>query len=129
VAAVTLVEFLTARLAEDENTARAAGHGCGYIHEHNAGWVEVSLPGEHNARPSYELRFIKRYDPARVLREIEAKRRIIELHVDGEDHECEPRLGEMDWTTWSQPLLPCPTLRLLGLSDADHPDYREEWKP
>ncbi len=24
---------------------------------------------------------------------------------------------------------PCPTLRLLALPFADHPDYREEWRP
>lgn len=25
--------------------------------------------------------------------------------------------------------IPCPTLRMLALPYADHPDYRQEWRP
>ena len=49
---------------------------------------------------------IARHDPARVLAECDAKRRIVERrnHLDG------------------------PTLRALAAVYADHPDWREEWK-
>jgi hypothetical protein len=61
---------------------------------------------------------IARWDPARVLAECEAKRRIVELVLDRpiRDHgdcKCES----------------CWTLRLVALPYADHPDYRAEWKP
>jgi len=55
------------------------------------------------------------FTPTRVLAECETKRRIVELcaywqrPVDGLDGE--------------------DILRLLALPYADHPDYREEWRP
>jgi len=75
---MNLTDFLLARITEDELCARAAGHGCGYLHEHNADWVEVELPAEHNVRPSYEMRQIKRWSPDRVLAECDAKRRMVD---------------------------------------------------
>lgn len=82
---------------------------------------------------------IARHDPARVLREVEAKRRIIGEHrvlwepgwtPEGEDDEeflvcarCEDR-SRHDAMRW-----PCPTLRLLALPFAEHPDYQKEWAP
>lgn len=53
---------------------------------------------------------IARHDPARVLAECEAKRRIVEWASDGE--------GEFHWSTVLAP---------LAAVYADHPDYREEW--
>ncbi|WP_406365238.1 DUF6221 family protein [Streptomyces sp. NBC_00645] len=67
--------------------------------------------------------YIAEHDPARVLREIDAKRRILAEHAlngwvcDTCDN------GEVDQT------FPCPTLRLLALPYADRPGYREEWRP
>lgn len=60
---------------------------------------------------------IVRHDPARVLREVAAKRRIID--------ECENTINYQDHG-WS---LAHPVLRLIALSYADHADYREDWKP
>ena len=55
----------------------------------------------------------------RVLAECDAKRRIVGLH-----HEiltiCQGCANES---------YPCRTLRALALPYADHPDYREEWRP
>jgi len=68
--------------------------------------------------------------PARVLAECEAKRRIIHQHGAGEGHECPD--GFMDsaetdpHTGWEND---CQTLKFLALPYADHPDYRDEWKP
>lgn len=116
---MTIVEFLLARIAEDENWARMAGHGCGYLHDHNGGWVEVEFPGEHNARPSYELGFIRRNSPNRLLAECEAKRRIIELVKEADDGTAAP--GTLILGDWA--------LEALASAYADHPDYREEWRP
>jgi hypothetical protein len=70
---------------------------------------------------SQESRHITRWDPARVLAECDAKRRIVEDLQDelANQHDPEP-------TTLQ---LADRTLRALALPYADHPDYREEWKP
>ena len=72
---------------------------------------------------------IIRHDPARVLVEVEAKRRILddvlptmqadELRIAGE------------WGVGTDPVREASDdlLSLLALPYADHPDYREEWKP
>lgn len=77
---------------------------------------------------------IARWDPARVLAEVAAKRRILDEHqpIDGVSwHGCTTCdaqgwgscgcAGSGDW--------PCDTVKLLALPYADHPDYREEWRP
>jgi hypothetical protein len=59
---------------------------------------------------------IARWDPARVLAECEAKRRIVELH--GCYHSCRSSDYAGD----------CPTMDLVALPYASHPEYREEWR-
>jgi hypothetical protein len=85
---------------------------------------------------------IARWDPARVLAEVEAKRRIIAGRETWHDEQ--RRAGE-DYQAWAEGRAPekppARTLaenlgpglelavRLLALSYASHPDYREEWRP
>lgn len=92
--------------------------------------------------PSFqEATHIARHDPARVLAEVEAKRRIMAIHnrradafpalaggpfdncCDGCGFEgpCEDPVTE--------DINDCPILRLLALPYADRPGYREEWRP
>jgi hypothetical protein len=86
---------------------------------------------------------IARHDPARTLREVEAKRRIIELHelaVSKDPARFSALTGEplpdayevtcavCGWAD-DDPTSGCETLRLLALPHADHEDYREEWRP
>lgn len=67
-------DFMLARLREEKALATAAGHGCGYVfHKHNAGWVEVEFPTEHNARPVYDLRFVQHFSPQWVLEQVLAR--------------------------------------------------------
>jgi hypothetical protein len=54
-----------------------------------------------------------RHDPARVLREVAAKRAILELHAQGTDWDGEP---------W-----PCSTIRALIAIWRDHPDFDPAW--
>ena len=102
---LTLTDFLLARIAEDEADARA-----GLVAE--GSW--------------------------RVLAECEAKRRIVELHSIREASPSCSQCGGYTATTDGQRGIvhhgyaipwPCPTLRALALPYADHPDYREDWRP
>jgi hypothetical protein len=125
-----LMEFLRARLAEDASLAQQAIDTPARDVELYATWPRQRVP------------FGMTFDPARTLREVEAKRLILEEHAnDGgycrrcmaEDRQ-ENTLEEIRndgpyMITVHRPLLyPCPTLRLLALSYADHEDYREEWR-
>lgn len=110
--ASTLAAFLLARLDEDEAAAREAGVVPG-------GDVAVaSLPdGVH--------RFVTANGPARVLREVEAKRAIVEAHealskpVKVADRLMFPSLqGALEIA-----------LRRLASVYRDHPDFDEGWLP
>jgi hypothetical protein len=126
-----LADFLLARITEDENTARATESQKWDV---VADSVEADdrdgeLPNDlicevddWNRRTDGEptrsrSRHIARWDPARVLAECEAKRRIVEAHnkrVDEDD--------SMAWIVASEVLL-----KTLALPYAAHPDYRAEW--
>ena len=99
---MTLVEFLLARIAEDERRAH---------------WYDLD---EGPYEPGETVRAI--YRPARVLAECDAKRRIIDRHVDPDSRAC--NCSEMGWPTDL-----CDVIRPLAAVYADHPDYQEEWKP
>lgn len=102
----TLTEFLLARIVEDE----ADRHG---IHD-VAICSSLEWGGMTNLTCDCGW-------PERVLAECEAKRRIVEAHRAWDENE---------WQ--SPPYFSAPmdeVLALLALPYADHPDYREEWRP
>jgi uncharacterized protein DUF6221 len=125
---MTLVEFLTARLDEDEQSAHEAEDSLGKL---NMAWSfqpDGDLGGKVLARDHYVMipkgtttiaQHIARHDPARILREVEAKRRIIIEH-----HPVDP----CDAHDVALGTISCDTLRLLALPYADHPDYDERWR-
>ena len=148
-----LVDFLRARLDEDKAAAEAATpgpwvanpyvdhdcdfealigtgsgvHDCGNVvgHGYEGGGVEKMADATH----------IARHDPARVLREVAAKRSAIReafrhaAVVDGEwgcCHDAEQiERGECEEEVPSE----MPILQALASVYADHPDYRPEWAP
>lgn len=116
---MTLAEFLLARVAEDEIDARKAMPG---PWELDGGSIySPAAKGEEVIDWAYDGNWehIARWDPARVLAECEAKRRVVQApepttpggYVDGwwEAHEY--------------------ALRQLALPYAHYPDYQQEWKP
>lgn len=158
----TLPEFLLARIAEDEEAAHIAsevwnagmcdwvtgppaewvasnGYDSGRVERTNAPAGDSGVVVYDEGSPSEgEAAHIARHDPARVLLECEAKRRIVARHrPSGEyepdacvvcqwDSDCEaPKQGHHygagEW--------PCPDMRDLASIYADHPDYQEAWKP
>ena len=114
-----LIAFITARLDEDEAAAKAAW-GVEWD------WRYVARPfGE---RPSIaHTVHIALHDPARVLREVEAKRAIIREH-EIRDSRCRvcTAIHEGRATRFRAP---CWTLLFIADVYSDHPDYREEWAP
>lgn len=118
----TLTDFLLARIAEDEANASVGGPSSReWDHETDEGEY-VATTGATVARVNLAGwgAHIARHDPARVLAECEAKRRIVES--------CQ-RLEEQSldgaWWIVEQDAI----LLALALPYADHADYREEWKP
>lgn len=150
----TLVEFLTPRLDEDGQTARIAAEGkpghwrvppdhphlveeypnpCEHGHDHCH--VDSCVVYQEDA-PA--LPHIARWDPARVLAEVEAKRQIIKHETSGRvvdqgapEHTFtkSPTQDDEAWMErWTQPIVDTPVLRMLALPYADHSDYRPEWR-
>jgi hypothetical protein len=103
---VTIVEFLRARYDEDERRARAAAPGWDGERDQYE-WQDLSDQAFAHARS---------HDPARVLREVEAKRRIVK-RIAAEIRAVGPSLA----STW--------VLHALAMPYADHPDYDPTWSP
>ena len=107
-----ITEFLLTRIAEDEREAN------------------VCLAQYRRAEGGSTPRW------TRQLAECEAKRAIIEEHGPQE-------VASLDRDSWGKPFIvcrrcaigdrqviaPCHTLKSLATVYADHPDYREEWRP
>ena len=127
----TLVEFLTARMdeeraavwdepdfIEDHDSGRSPGwgtRGCHLCEWQSFGGRE-SVTKDEWAEHVYEV-----HQSQRVLREVEAKRRIVEscvyvLRATGK--------AQLGWAAQGDAVL-----RILASAYSDHPDFREEWRP
>ena len=138
-----LIAFVSARLDEDEATARACADHDGYLE-----WLDsrAQASGDHTIRtrpgsrviarirrddvegnfgrlldPDAVAAFIACHDPAVTLREVEAKRAILNAYActDGNS----PR--DRDRGRWDAL---CAAVRYLAAVYSDHPDYRQEWE-
>jgi len=153
-----LAAFLRARLLDDEKAANAAvwpNHGMGphWSGDETMGTVTAGALGivweACNSVADNAARHIARWDPARVLAEVAAKRVILRAHrrttytnADLGIHDravclsCHGRMDSPDnWSDdaeWSYPLLqqpfPCDTVRALAQPYADHPDFDPAWR-
>lgn len=119
--AMDLTEFLLARIAEDEGPARAAAESKGAEWEIRLLMDGHGLVGSPRGAEGMPVRMwpevayhVARWDPAHVLAECEAKRRIITA-ASWDD---EPWRRTRDYL-----------LELLALPYADHPDFDEAWRP
>jgi hypothetical protein len=139
---VDLVGFLRARLDEEERIARAAeqqiGGGQWKAEPDAAGNLEVvgePYEGSGGIRvvpviltldDDETMVFIAEHDPARVLREVEAKRELLdryeELVASGKEQ------GHVLGGDVGEEYLYC-VLPALALSYSGHPDFDESWRP
>lgn len=142
-----IVAFIEARLAEDEAMARAATAGPWLIDEGDeapdhsltvkGGPDQIpGVPGRESVVywphiwdetwPDFE--HIARHDPARVLREVASKRRVVKAYVDAVEAlresidrvEAEVRKIRYDAMRIS--------VEALVTVWADHPDYKPQWQ-
>jgi hypothetical protein len=118
-----LDQFLLARIAEDKRIAADAAAADG-----RADWDAADTGAPQAAE------HVARHDPARVLAECSAKRRLVmacrdsrpDLHFLG----ARPHgMADFPLTPTDQHQLAALTLALLALPYADHHDYRPEWRP
>lgn len=168
----TITTFLHDRIAEDEATARAASPapwqygdvesvagGTIYDKSRAIASVDYEQPADHDGRIVRHLleleadnngRHITRWDPARVLAECEAKRKVLALHEAWPvlvssppkfEQTADPirdmtfrATQQLDWLTNQEYVArfgdePPTTaiLRALALPYAEHPDFDEAW--
>jgi hypothetical protein len=109
-----LVTWLRAQLDEDEPVARAAS-------DEVVDWIADDA-AEHGTED--EGGHIKRWRPARVLAEVEAKRRLLDVYEEAvayyTRHTSAPA-GEVTGLLTA--------VKLAALPYAGHPGYRTEWAP
>ncbi|MFE2710666.1 DUF6221 family protein [Streptomyces mirabilis] len=137
-----LVRWLGEQLDEDERIAKMASAGpwtrhVGRITGGPEGRVLVAQQAQ-----AWNADHIARHDPARVLREIEAKRRLLDDYTvtarirdeaaarikAAGDHPDPKDLETWDRAQREAAILEGP-VRLAALPLADRPGYREEWRP
>lgn len=144
---MTIVEFVLARVDEDEKVARTVG---------NLRAVSITgFPGRYimdldtGAREEVSIDLLRaglierwhthaaNHPPSRTLAECQAKRAIVARHVPSESKYPSPSGSRCDacsdtqhdgWWYEETPW-PCPTLRYLAAVHSEHPDYQPEWAP
>ncbi|MFF8412860.1 DUF6221 family protein [Streptomyces omiyaensis] len=123
-----LLEFLTARLREDEEAALAAAwdpdasrrwvaeplarRRWGLVDDAGSG---VTIVDPANADAAGVARHIERHDPAQVLRAVAAQRRLVEYIEEQLGAGPEDKLAH--------------ALQVLALAYSGHPDYQAAWRP
>ena len=124
-----LVTFLEARLAEDEATVSE-------IHQPRV-CGSVDRDGEFDPDPIW----CSCDYPARVLREVAARRHILDLFMStaalvehppvmSEGHPYAGKISAQDYFDARRELAVLrPVVVALAAIYSDHPDYRQEWKP
>lgn len=151
----SLTDFLLERVAEDETVAQSAralqDHGDdrwyvdGPAEKSRKWWVYATGEKFHHEATADH---IARHDPARVLAECAARRRVVELHTDCYE-ECAWKYGETVYDSGpvvtvlpsrpgdglmvrrsiaTRPAIGCPTLLALAAIHSSHPDFDPAWR-
>ena len=136
-----LVRFLRDRYDEDERAAKAATQGPWWadssIHTEaiygsgNTTVVAGARWGDEGSvfESDEDAAHIARHDPARVLRDIEAKRELLDEHPSINVSDLGSDCGTCYREDGINASWPCKTLRLLACVYVDHLDYRDAWRP
>ena len=124
---MTITEFIRARLDEEESAARGA-YGNNWhddVEDREKSWVcaeDMHLAEADHATAHH----MALHDPARVLREIAAKRSVLDMALT--EQEAGDRYGagfneaSEGWHDVQEHVL-----KQLASAHADHTDYQQEW--
>lgn len=119
-----LLEFLRDRLTDDERQAKAAMTYAAKDWFIETSGIVTTGPEDDVYTDDREVaEHIARHDPARVLREVAAKR---ELLADYERFAAERRRMMGGWDSYPET---SPVLTAFAAVYSDHPEYRDEWRP
>lgn len=136
---MTLVEFLRAQLDKEERIAREAADGDSGEWFMGDRWniyrAEDQTPSEDDeanrlvvwGNVKSQSEHIACHDPARVLREVEAKRVILTEHRDDGYGNC-TGCGMNAREEMCNPLDDCPTLLALAKVYESEPDFNPDWR-
>jgi hypothetical protein len=134
-----LVGFLRARIDADEAAARAATEDPGMSaewYEQTSGCLDIGLPN-HGGQDwtdyvwpqgdSRVTRYIARWDPARVLAEVAAKRQLVRLFSD---RPTAPPASDVFLSAMAASVTSTNdwVLRQMVQPYADHPDFDPTWR-
>jgi hypothetical protein len=108
---MTLTGFLAARLDEDETNARR------FI-------LATTVPPDYDGLSRHGMLFLSDLMQGRVLREVEAKRKILARYAEALSWSYPP--GDGDEATLETLAF---AVRCLAAAYSDHPDYDPEWRP
>lgn len=132
--AVEITEFLLARIAEDEQAARAATAGPWEVRPYwftsgDRSWSAVPEVIDEDI-DAHDAEHIARWDPARVLAECETKRQVVGRAqlLDEQAASIDPADVRLRASFEGQAVAWAVAVMMLALPYADHPDYRPEWK-
>ncbi len=128
-----LIDFLTARLNEAEEVAKAKRP----TYDLDGDYEEDFLNKELHERQLHESLCAWREGeglrdgctctaPAWVLADVASKRQILAEHVEGSVADGTPTGTCRSCDNYA---VPCPTVRLMTLPYAGHSDFRDEWRP
>jgi hypothetical protein len=119
-----LLAFLNGCLDDDERQVRFL--------ERDGAWLCTRCNGEMNTATRLDEHLfadhgVREWGPARVLAEVDAKRRILDVHFWAVE-QVEPDEETTECVSCGT-AYPCQTVRLLALPFADRPGYDEDWAP
>lgn len=134
----TLIAFLRARLDEDEAVARAAS-GSDWddmvpsqpfvifgVEAYRKRKTQTTVGAVASVARAEDRAHIVRHDPARALREVETKRRIVDAYAEVAEF-YRPDPDERYETADGHVAALHGAVRDLASIYGDHPDYREDW--
>lgn len=125
-----LMEWLREQINDDERVGREAG-GDPWNRGDRSAMVRDSIGAvvvyDEGDPSEAQAAHIIRWNPARVLREVEAKRQILD-HIAGR---LDPGESDGGWESVDAETdgMASAVLQLLALPYADRPGYRDEWRP
>lgn len=118
-----LLQFLRDQLDQDERTARAATPGPWAV---EGASVYVGHPTNEIVDYSESAEHIARHDPARVLAEVDAKRRVLDRY-ENQAALAASHVGGILTKHLVEELRA--VVQLLALPYASRPGYPEKWRP